>query len=388
MRPVVVVGTGMTRFGRFMDRGLRSLAVESTTEALADGCAAADEVDIIFFGNAAGGLLTGQEMIRGQSALRHTGLLGRALVNVENACASGATAAYMAAMAVASGSAEVAVAVGAEKMTHPDKTVVFRALATGVDREELGLTDPSTMFSFMELYADKARAYLECTGCTVEDLAQVAVKSRRLAAGNHRAQYRERTTVEAVLASRMVASPLTLPMCSPIGDGAAALVFATPEVADRKGVQGVRVRASCITSGSEQSPHAVSRAVTAAYEQAGVGPEDLDVVELHDAAAPAELIGYEELGLCAAGDGPMLLRKGATDLGGRVPVNPSGGLLSKGHPVGATGCAQLVELCDQLRGRGGERQVAKARIALAQNHGGSLGPDSAAAAVTILEAAQ
>jgi acetyl-CoA acetyltransferase len=239
---------------------------------------------------------------------------------------------------------------------------------------------------FMDIYGANSRAYMKSSGATREDFAQVAVKSHRHAALNPYAQYRTEVTVDDVLASREIAPPLTLLMCSPIGDGAAALVVCSPEVARRLGA-GVRVRACALVSGRDRGPGepgAVERATQAAYEQAGVGPGDLDVVELHDAAAPAELMTYEELGLCGEGEGPVLLASGATGLGGRVPVNPSGGLLSKGHPIGATGCGQLVELTEQLRGRCGQRQVSGARVALAQNGGGFLGTDAAAMVVTVL----
>jgi acetyl-CoA acetyltransferase len=177
-------------------------------------------------------------------------------------------------------------------------------------------------------------------------------------------------------------------MCSPIGDGAAALVLCSQAIADRTGADVVRVRATALASGSDDDqPPAVERAAVQAYNLGAIGPEDVDVAEVHDAAAPAELQIYEELGLCRPGEGPAFLASGATALGGRVPVNPSGGLLSKGHPIGATGCAQLVELAEQLRGRAGARQVDGARVGLAENAGGFLGPDHAAAAVTILSAA-
>jgi acetyl-CoA acetyltransferase len=223
------------------------------------------------------------------------------------------------------------------------------------------------------------------SGATAEDFAQVAVKNHRHGALNPLAQYREEVTVEQVLASREIANPLTLLMCSPIGDGAAALVLSVPERV--KAGQAVRVRGTALVSGTERTqrePGAVERAAGRAFQQAGIGPEDLDVVELHDAAAPAELMVYEELGLCGPGDGPELLASGETALGGRRPVNPSGGLLSKGHPIGATGCGQLVELVNQLRGRCGDRQVPDARVALAENGGGFLGTDAAATVVTIL----
>ena len=188
------------------------------------------------------------------------------------------------------------------------------------------------------------------------------------------------------MASREIAAPLTLLMCSPISDGAAAVVLCSQAVARRVGAT-VRVGATALVSGTDRrpgDPGAVERAAARAFEQAGVGPGDVDVVEVHDAAAPAELMVYEELGLCPPGMGPKLLASGETHLGGRVPVNPSGGLLAKGHPIGATGCAQIVELVDQLRGRCGARQVPGARIAAAENGGGFLGTDAAACVVTVL----
>ena len=411
MRDVVIAGASMTRFGKFPHVTVRALAEEATGQALADAGLGPGDVQWAAFANAVGGVLQGQEMIRGQSALRHTGLLGIPIVNVENACASASTAFHLAWMAVASGAVDVALAVGAEKLTHTDKTRSFAAIGTAVDLQQIeelqalvgggaahaGGVDASPLPEqtdatgprsfFMDIYAANTRAYMAHSGATGGDFAAVVVKSHRHAALNPKAQYRRPVTVEEVLASRLVAWPLTLLMCSPIGDGAAAVVLCSEAYARRIGADAVRVRTSVLVSGRDRDPGeatAVERAAAAAYEAAGVGPDDLDVVELHDAAAPAELMTYEELGLCSAGDGPKLLASGDTGLGGRVPVNPSGGLLSKGHPIGATGCAQLVELADQLRGRCGHRQVEGARVALAENGGGFLGRDSAAMVVTIL----
>jgi acetyl-CoA acyltransferase len=336
-------------------------------------------------------------MIRGQVALRQTGLLGLPIVNVENACASASTAFHMACMAVGSGSADIAMAIGAEKLTHQDKVRTFAAIGTAVDQLELeqlrermataeaGPASGKRSF-FMDIYAAGSRAYMSASGATAADFADVAVKSHRHAALNPKAQYRTEVTRQEVLESRPIAPPLTLLMCSPIGDGAAALVVCSEQAAARLGAV-VKVRAAALLSGRDRKPGeptADERAVTLAYEQAGLGPEDLSVVELHDAAAPAELMAYEKLGLCKPGGGPALLASGCTALGGSCPVNTSGGLLAKGHPIGATGCAQLVELTDQLRGRCGSRQVEGARVALAQNGGGSLGSDAAAMTVTIL----
>lgn len=418
MREVYVAGAAMTRFGKFPDATIRTLAEEATNGALDDAGITAADIGMVFFSNAVAGLLTNQEMIRGQVALRHTGLLGVPMVNVENACASASSAFYLACLAVGSGAADVALAVGSEKLTHEDRSRSFAAIGTAVDQEQVaelrqwassgsaGSPLPGQADSlppeargrpagpghkrsfFMDIYAANSRVYMKRSGATQQDFAEVAVKSHRHAALNPYAQYRTEVTVEDVLASREIAPPLTLLMCSPIGDGAAALVVCSPQAARRLGAR-VRVRACALVSGRDDEPgkpDAVERASQAAYERAGAGPGDLDVVELHDAAAPAELITYEELGLCGEGEGPALLASGATRLGGRIPVNTSGGLLSKGHPIGATGCAQLVELTDQLRGRCGQRQVAGAQLALAQNGGGFLGSDAAAMVVTVLSA--
>ena len=392
MREVMIAGVGMTPFGKFLDRPLRSLAEEAVREALADARTVPSAVEMVAFGNAAAGLVSGQEMIRGQAALRDTGLLGLPLINVENACASGSSAVHLAWMAVASGQAEIAVAVGAEKLTHPEKERAFRAIGTAVDlgrMEEFAElrsegAGESRSF-FMDVYARSAREFMERTGATPADFAAVAVKNHRHGALNPKAQYRDEVTEEQVLASREISAPLTLLMCSPIGDGAAALVLCTPEYARRVGADAVRVRASAIaTSLDRKGTSAPERAAQRAFASAGLGPGDLDVVEAHDATASAELPVYEEIGLCAPGGACALLRSGATALGGRVPVNVSGGLLSKGHPVGATGAAQLVELAEQLRGRAGARQVEGARVALAENAGGHLGGGPAVAVVTIL----
>ena len=440
MRDVMVVGAGMTRFGKFFDRSVRSLAEEAVGEAMADAGVAPGQIEFTAFGNAVGGILQGQEMIRGQSALHHTGILGSPIVNVENACASASSAFHLAWQAIASGSAEIALAVGAEKLTHADKIRSFAAIGTALDLEEMpAIRDlPSSVLlgwspapaggdagdggggesggsgtsgtsgasggapagggsggggamsssPFMDVYAAMTRMYLENSGGTPADLAQISVKNHRHASLNPKAQYRDVVTVDEVLASRMVSDPLTVLMCSPIADGAAALVLASADAVAKLGVPGVKVRASVIASGRDRrldEPSVAERAAHRAYEVAGIGPDDLDVVEVHDAAATAELLLYEELGLCGPGEGPKFLATGATELGGRVPVNPSGGLLSRGHPIGATGCGQLVELVDQLRGRCGERQVDGAHIALAENGGGFIGADAAATVITILE---
>ncbi|WP_181779268.1 thiolase family protein [Pseudonocardia pini] len=393
MSEAVIVGTGITRFGRLPGRTVRTMADEAARQALADAGVGVDDVQGVYFGNAVGGLVTGQEMIRGQVALRDLGLGNVPLVNVENACATGSSAFHLAVTAIKAGQVDLVLVVGSEKLTHDDRNVSFEALRTGADLERLVELEedlygpggaPGSGSFFMDVYADMAKRYAERSGATPADFADVVVKSRDHAALNPIAQFRDRTTRDEVSQSRRISGDLTLPMCSPIGDGAAALVIASAERAARLGADGVRVLAAALASGLSEQEDPTLTAVRAAYETAGLGAADLDLVEVHDAAAPAELIMYEDLGLCAVGDGPKLLANGDTRLGGRVPVNVSGGLISRGHPVGATGCAQLVELSDQIRGRAGDRQVAGARIGMAENGGGFLRRTAAAVHLTIL----
>jgi acetyl-CoA acetyltransferase len=377
----VVVSAATTAFGIFTETPLRALAAEAADRALAESGFEPDEVGLVVFGNAAAGLLTGQEMIRAQVSLGGSRLAGRPMINIENACASGASAFHLACLAVSSGSYDVAVAVGAEKMTNDDRSLAARALATAVDVEA------GPFESFMAIYAAAARGYMERTGATRRDVAAVAAKATRNGSLNPVAQVQVPLSVDDVLEARMIVDPLTRPMCSSIGDGAAAVVVCRAELAQRRALNGPRVLASVVGSGrAGGEDDLVERTAAAAYEHAGLGPADLDVVEVHDAAAPAELVIYEELGLASRGQGSRLIRDRVSELGGRCPVNPSGGLLARGHPIGATGLAQIVELTEQLRGRSGARQVDGARIALAENAGGEIGPGPAACAITILAA--
>lgn len=392
MRDVVIAGTHMTRFGKFLNHTTRSLVTEAVSGALHDAKASSDDVEWVYFGNALGGIMENQESIRGQVWLSDTDLAGLPTINVENACASGGSAVHQAWLAVASGLCDVAIAVGAEKLHHEDKHRAFAALSTAVDQErldeikaELG-ADSSGRSMFMDVYARFARDYADRSGATQEDFARVAAKNHEHGALNPKAQHRTPVTVDEVLESRLISDPLTLLMCAPIGDGAAATIITTPAVANRWGAQPVRVLGTAIGASRAGGPYGELVPSTAhkAYEMAGIGPSAVNVVECHDATAPAELIVLEELGLCGPGEAIKLTRAGETSLNGRLPVNPSGGLESKGHPVGASGVAQIVELCDQLRDRCGERQVAAASVALAENAGGYLGPDAAVAAITIL----
>ena len=395
LRTVVVAGVGMTAFGKFLDRSVKSLVAESVAAAIKDSemGESATGIDTIYYANTASGILQGQHSVRGQHAMREAGLGGIPLINIENACASGSTALNQAWLAVASGYVDVALAVGAEKLYHTDKRLSFAAMGSALDQDrlaeifaELG-ADGGDQSVFMDVYAKAATQYMQRTGATQEDFARVAVKNHDHGALNPKAQYRRRFTVEEVLAARAISGPLTLPMCSPIGDGSAAVILTTPEIAARWGAEAVTVLAT-MTGCSEPGVggQLVAGVAQRAYDWAGIGPSEVDLVECHDATSPAELIVLEELGLAAPGEAVDMIRNGDTTIGGRLPVNTSGGLESKGHPIGASGLAQIVELTEQLRGRCGARQVAGAHIALAENAGGYMGPDAAVAAVTILAA--
>jgi acetyl-CoA acetyltransferase len=394
----VIAGVGMTRFERSR-RTLRELAAEAVRAALHDADMQLDAIDAAYVGNAVGGLVTGQEMIRGQVMLREVGIEGIPIFNIENACASSSSALHLAWQAASTGAYDVVLCLGAEKLSHEDKKVAMAAIGTAVDvemRAEMANRLPSPESSddrslFMDIYAGMAKEYMERSGATARDFGAVVVKNQHNGARNPRAQYGRELTVEEVLASRMVVDPLTLLMCSPISDGAAAAILMSEAAARRAGASGPRIRASVVLSGnrhnrSDPSAGSAGRASRAAYEQAGFGPESLDCVELHDASAPAELIAYEQLGLAPRGGGPELLASGRTHLGGDMPVNTSGGLLSKGHPIGATGVAQICEASWQLRGEAGARQVPGARVAMTQNGGGWLEEDSAAMSVHVLTA--
>ena len=402
-----VAGVGMTRFGKHMETGLKALGGEAVRAALEDAGVEAADLEVAYVGNAMAGLITGQECIRGQVILRSIGIGRIPVINVENACGSGATAFQQACAMVSTGCYDVALALGVEKLYHPDKKRTFAALAGGMDVEEMesllasfhadesagGAATKSTGAGkkrsvAMDFYANLARAHMRQYGTTVEQLAGVSAKNSLHGSLNPRAQFREVLTVDDVLGAPLIDEPLTRPMCSPIGDGAAAAVVVSERKARELGLESpVRVAASVLHSGWDHEPGELDSATLSAreaYEEAGLGPEDLGVIELHDASAIGELLAYESLGLCGKGEGGKLIDEGTTKLGGRVPVNTSGGLLRKGHPVGATGVAQIVELTEQLQGRCGKRQIEGATVALAHNGGGVVGREAASMCVTIL----
>ncbi len=392
----------MTRFGKYIDRGLKDLSREAVDAALQRAGMDKSLIEAAMVGNAVAGLIVGQECIRGQVVLREMGIGGIPIINTENACASSSTAFHLAWLYVASGMYDVALALGVEKLYHEDKRRSFQAIGAAVDvevmqrimaqmaaapKKEGGGGAGESRSMFMDLYAMAARDHMRRYGTTKEQFAKVAVKNHYHGSLNAHAQYRERYTLEEILASPLVAEPLTRLMCSPIGDGAAAAILCSEEKARQFTTKPVFVRASLVDAGKDHRPDepgATERIASKAYEMAGVTPKDLDLVELHDATAPAEIILYEELGLCAKGEGGPLIDSGYTELTGNLPVNTSGGLLAKGHPIGATGVAQICELFDQLRGEAGDRQVQGAKLALAENGGGMVRAEVAAISVHIL----
>lgn len=410
MDNVYVIGVGMTPFGKLANRSVKDLTRLSVEAALADAGCNTGDLEGAFCANAVQGHMEGQHMIRGQIALREMGIQRIPVVNLENACASASSAFNLALNFLRAGAGEVALAVGAEKMFSDDRERMFGAFDSGWDitsadaiRERLvrlgegvevppGTTSPRPYSVFMDVYAAFARYHMRRFGTTQRQIAAVAAKNHEHSVENPLSQYRKAFTIDEVLAAPPITYPLTLPMCAPISDGAAAAVLCTEAALRRLGVdrsRAVRVLASVMQTGSDRLPeevdqHCTHLAAKRAYELAGVGPADVSVAEVHDATAVGEIIQIENLGFCAFGDGGPVSERGDTRIGGRIPVNPSGGLESKGHPIGATGLGQIAELVTQLRGEAGRRQVAGARIALAENGGGLHGVEEAVACITVL----
>ena len=393
MREVSIIGVGAHPTGRFVEKPLKAIAYSAIWDALNDAGAAPADLQAAYVGNSLGGLLTGQEGVRGQVVLQHSGITGIPIVNVENACASAMTALRGAWLEVASGAADVALAVGVEKMNVGDSARTIGALSA---LSELELSEMGMQFTTSYAIHPKInlKARMQEYGWTIRDFAKPAVKNSFNGSLNPLAQHRRPLSIEEVVQSRIVVDPLTLLMCSSISDGAAAAVLCTSDrVARFTSKKPIQIASCVLRSGEyrladdERADSATTTAL-AAYQQAGIGPGELQAIELHDAMAPAELMLYERLGLCGPGEGPMLIDDHVTTLDGRQPVNPSGGLCSRGHPVGATGLLQICELVWQMRGQAGPRQIEpRPKVTMAQNQGGLLlGQDSAVYATTILTA--
>lgn len=391
----VVAGVGMTPFGKHLDKSLKWLAGTAVTAALEDAGLTVADVEAVYSGNCVAGLVTGQESIRGQVALLDVGLGRVPIINIENACGSGSTAMNQAAMMVSAGYYDVVVVMGFEKLYHENKAVSYAALGGAVDVEERdrfmaghGSGSGQNRSMFVDFYGELAREHMANYGSTLEHFALVTAKNSLHGSLNPNAQFREVVTVEQVLAAPVVSPPLTRPMVCPLGDGGAAAVLVSERKARQLGIRRpVRLVASVVHSYFEHPPggeNVTSLCIAEAYRDAGLGPQELSLVEMHDSSAVMELLTYDHLGLARPEECVRLLVDGETRLGGRIPVNTSGGLLRKGHPVGATGVAQVFEITRQLQGRAGPRQVAGARAGLAHNGGGSIRGDVAAMNVSIL----
>jgi acetyl-CoA acyltransferase len=404
---IFILGVGMTALGKMPERSVKSLAAGAVSGALDDaGCKSAD-IEAAYFSNTTQSIIEGQHLIRGQIALRAMGFAGIPIINVENACASGSTALYQAVNHLRAGAAEVVLAVGAEKMYSADRAksaAIFdggwdvhesSAVAAGLSAIGEGVVvppkrEPGVPSPFMELYASLARGHMKRFGTTERQLAAVAAKNHHHSTMNPLSQYQNDMSIDEVLAGKLICWPLTLPMCSPISDGAAAVILCRRSALKRFGnARAIPVLACVLASGTERDwqdaeRHLCRTAALKAYDHAGVEPSDISVAEVHDASAFAEIVQTENLGFCELGQGGWLAERGETSIGGRIPVNPSGGLESKGHPLGVTGLAQIYELVQQLRGTAGARQVDGARLAVAENGGGFIGVEEAAAVVTIL----
>jgi acetyl-CoA acyltransferase len=405
-----VLGVGMTAFGRHLSRTLDDLAVEAVLGALDDAGAGPDAVQAVIVGNAVQGAMDGQHGIRGQLMLRGLPLDTVPVMNVENACASASSALHLAVAYVGSGMADAVLALGAEKMVSLDRQRSLDAFSGSWDearREETvarlasfgsatpvpaGVEELPARSVFMDVYAAFARQHMARWGSTARQFAAVSAKNHEHSVHNPLAQYRRPFTVDEVLAARTIAWPLTRPMCAPVSDGAAAALVCSPAMADRLGRRrAVRIRATVLGhggswDGADPDGHVSPQTARRLWEMAGVAPGEVDVAEVHDATAVGEVQQIEHLGLVPRGDGGPAAERGETRIGGRIPVNPSGGLESRGHPIGATGLAQVHELVTQLRGEAGSRQVEGARLAVAENGGGLVGLEEAAVAMAVLEA--
>lgn len=407
MEEVFIVGVGMTAFGKFLERPLRDLVREAIDEALEDCGGERSWIEAAWFANAAQGAIENQHSIRGQVALRPLGFERIPIINVENACASASTAFNQAVASLRAGEQDAVIAVGCEKMYHQEKEKSFAIFQGSLDVEK-GLEGYQRLLKlgegvgplpdensgkrslFMDIYSAMARFHMKTFGTTQRQLAAISSKNHFHSTFNPKSQYRNPLSIEEILGARLISWPFTLPMCSPISDGAAAAVLCNRKGLSRfKPGRSIKVLSSVVGCGVDRKPEEFDKnvgrlAALKAYEKAGIGPKDISLAEVHDATAFAELQQSENLGFCEPGQGGWLAEKGATKLGGRIPINPSGGLESKGHPIGATGLGQIHELVTQLRGEAGARQVPEARFGIAENGGGFYEVEEAVIAITIL----
>jgi len=365
MSDVYIVGTDMIKFGKFPDRSVESLGAESALGALDDAGVTIKDIQALYSGN----LLQAAAMV-GQRIQQEIGQTGIPVINTSNACATGATALREAWMGIKAGIYDCVLAVGVEKLAGAGMLGGGGGGGKGIPTE--GLMGSGSMPC---VFAEAGMAHAKDYGTTFEQFATIAVKNHHHSTMNPKARYQIETPLEEVMGAEMISYPNTKLMCSVNVDGSAAAVLMSEAEVKKRGLgsQAVKVRASVLTTDpwtdrDEVMPDVntcTRNAAKEAYERAGIGPEDLDLVELHDCFATAEVLHYENLGLCGDGEAPKLIDEKSTWLGGRIPVNVSGGLLSKGHPIGATGVANVFEICTHLRGNAGKRQVEGARLGLA-----------------------
>jgi acetyl-CoA acetyltransferase len=381
MANVAIIGTGVIPCGKHVNRTIVDMGAEAALLAVKDAGIKPSKIEAGFFGNILGGRLFNDFTI-GQHIFWEVGINKVPVINIENACTSGSSGIFLAYNMIAAGQIEAAIVAGVEKMNVPEMGLV-----------DSGRSEPDTLLGLVApaTFGIRARRHMEEFGTTPRQLAMVSVKNRNHAVNNPNAQFRKPVTIEEVLQAPMVADPLTRLQCSPIADGAAAVVLCSAELAKKLG-RGVNIESIVLTSGNYENPQdllrweTVMRTANLAYEKAGIGPEALDVAECHDAFSITEILEYEGLGFCKPGEGGRFVQEGHSSMGGKLPVNPSGGLLSRGHPVGASGILQVVEIVTQLRGEAGGRQVEGARIGLTQNMGGDKSGDVRACLISILSA--
>ena len=410
MTAIYIAGIAMTVFGRHFERSLADLAREAVDGALKDAGASREMIGTAFYAGITNGPLQGQYAIPGQVILGQLGIEGIPVYNIDNGCAAGSSAFALAVQSLKAGVTDVALALGAEKMNVEDRLSVLKLMEGGWDVSRAdenfarlvklgeGIEPPAGSESdkpysrFMSIYAALCRNHMAQWGTTQRQIAAVSAKNHQHSVHNPWSQFRKSFTIDEVLAAPPITYPLTLPMCAPVTDGSAAAIICTEAGLKRIGADRnrcIRVAASVVRSATSRSIDRHDRnlarlAANQAYEIAGIGPADIDVAEVHDAAAMGEIIQVENLGFVEPGDGGPAAERGDFTIGGRIPVNPSGGLESKGHPLGATGIGQLFELVIQLRGEAGVRQVEGARHAIQENGGGNIGVEEAAVAVHIL----
>lgn len=409
MADVYILGVGMTPFGKHLDTSCSDLARSAARLALDDAGIDVKDIGATFYANTAQGSVEGQHGVKGQHALRPMGIEGGPFYNVENACTGSSSALNLAYLQVAAGQIDIALVVGAEKLNTTDHEKKFATFNQPADLAAAKLfvdrywddvadikppphvqIDESKRGVFMDIYSIQARMHMKRYGTTWEQIAMASSKNHKHSVQNPLSQYRNEVSVAQALSAKVISWPLTIPMCSPISDGATAAVICSARALERLGRKNqVKLMASVMCSGTTRDigdveNSALRRASQAAYKLAGITPSDISVAEVHDASAFAEIPHIELLGLCEIGAGGLYIESGAASFGGRTPVNLSGGLQSKGHPVAATGLAQVYELTRQLRGQAEGRTIDGARYAVASNGGGFMGVEEAMSVVTIL----